>query len=162
MTRIDIPEGEGSERTRLWSLRPEFADAAEKFNQVISNSSILAIREREAARVRIAHINRCEPCSEARVIDGYLYDLNECFYENLDEQEERYRYSSRERLAIEFAERFTVGKDAFDEQFWAELRHNFSAPEILDLAMSVAKWLAFGRLNAIFDLEPLCPIEIRP
>ncbi len=162
MAHVEIPEGEGSERARLWSLRPEFAEAAEHFNHVINSFSILPVRESEAARARMAHINQCEPCSEARVVDGQSYGLDEAFYAGLDSKETRHAYSARERLAIEFAERFDAGKDAFDEQFWSEMRLNFSSAEILDLAMSVAKWLAFGRMNAVFDLVPLCPVEIRP
>ncbi|HKT75222.1 MAG TPA: carboxymuconolactone decarboxylase family protein [Sphingobium sp.] len=162
MVTIKLPEGDGSERERLWSLHPELGAAADHFNDVVQNGSILSVPEQEAARARVAHINGCEPCSTARVLDMGSHGLDESFYADVDDPARRGRYSRRERLAIEFAERFAAGKDAFDESFWTELQDAFADKEIFDLAMSVAKWLALGRINAVFDLAVACPIVIRP
>jgi alkylhydroperoxidase family enzyme len=162
MARIDLPPGPGEERERMWRLRPELGNAAEELSRVVQQCSIIPVREHEAARMRIAHINGCSPCSEARVQDMAAHGLDESFYAEVDDPERRGRYTERERLAIEFAERFAAGKEAFDDVFWADFHAAFSDEEIVDLAASVAKWLALGRINAVLDLSVSCPIRIAP
>lgn len=162
MATITLPQGEGTERERLWSLRPEFGAAADRFNDALQGASILPVSEQEAARARIAHINGCEPCSNARMIDMETHGLDESFYADVDDPARRGRYTPRQRMAIAFAERFAAGKASFDDAFWEEIQQVFSPEEIFDLAMSVAKWLALGRINAVFDLAVACPIVLRP
>lgn len=162
MARIDLPPGPGEDRERMWRLRPELGEAAEALSRVVQECSIVPVREHEAARMRIAHINGCSPCSDARVEDMAVHGLDESFYAGVDDPERRDRYTERERLAIEFAERFAAGKEAFDDAFWADFRAAFSDEEIVDLATSVAKWLALGRINAVLDLSVSCPIRIAP
>ena len=162
MARIDLPDGPGEDRERMWRLRPELGAAAEALSRVVQERSIIPVREHEAARMRIAHINGCVPCSETRVDDMEAHGLDESFYADVDDPARRGRYTTRERLAIEFAERFEAGKDDFDDGFWAELRSVYSDAEIVDLGVSVAKWLALGRINAVFDLTVTCPIRMAP
>jgi alkylhydroperoxidase family enzyme len=162
LPRIDIPDGPGEERERMWRLRPEFGEAAEALSRIVQEQSIIPVREHEAARIRIAHINGCEPCSETRINEMERWDLEESFYLDVDDLAKRGRYTEREVLAIEFAERFAVGRDAFDDTFWGRLRGAFTDAEIVDLGVSVAKWLALGRINAVFDLTVSCPIRMAP
>ena len=138
MARIDLPEGPGEDRARIWQLHPEFGAAAEHYNEVVQRCSILPVREHEAARIRIAHINGCEPCSAARMSNAGELGLDESFYEDVDDPAKRGRYTPREVLAIEFAERFAVGRDAFDDAWWQRARAAFSDAEIVDLTVSVA------------------------
>lgn len=160
MPRIDIPDGPGEERQRMWQLHPEFGAAAEQFNRVVQERSILGVREHEAARMRMARINQCEPCSEARMADMDTWSLDEAFYQAVDDPDRRSSFTEREQLAIEFAERYSIGRDAFDDPFWTRLRAAYSDPEIVDLTVSVAKWLALGRMNAVLELTVSCPIRI--
>jgi alkylhydroperoxidase family enzyme len=162
MARIDIPEGAGEERQRMWRLRPELGEAAEAFSAAVQERSIVPVREHEAARIRIAHINGCEPCSGARIADMEAWGIDESFYEDVDDPGRRGRYAAREVGAIEFAERFVAGAGAFDDAFWLRLRAAFSDAEIVDLAASCAKWLGLGRINAVLGLTVSCPIRIAP
>lgn len=146
----------------MWRLRPELGAAAEALSQAVQDHSIIPIREHEAARIRIAHINGCDPCSEARVENAEAWGIDESFYADVDDPLRRGRYSERERLAIEFAERFAEGAPAFDDDFWNRIRAAYGDAEIVDLGVSVAKWLALGRVNAVFDLHMSCPIMIKP
>ena len=59
MARIDIPEGEGGDAVQVWSLRPEMGGAVAKLSDAAYNKSILPVRVREAARMRIAQLNDC-------------------------------------------------------------------------------------------------------
>ncbi len=163
MARIDLPEGHDPDRARMWRLiAPEIGEAAEAFSRTIQESSIVPVPEHEAARIRIAHINGCEPCSDARIANMAGFGLDEAFYANVDDPALRGGYAPRVQLAIAFAERFAAGKDAFDDAYWTDLRAAFTDAEIVDLAASCAKWLGLGRINAILDLTVACPIEIAP
>jgi alkylhydroperoxidase family enzyme len=163
MARIELPEGDEPDRARMWRLiAPEIGAAAERFSETIQRESIVPVPEHEAARIRIAHINGCEPCSDARIADMDAFGLDEAFYRDVDDPALRSRYAPRVRLAIGFAERFAAGAHAFDDAFWSELRAAFSDAEIVDLAASCAKWLGLGRINAVLDLSVACPIQIAP
>ncbi len=162
MARIELPDGDGEDRVRMWTLRPEFGAAAENFSAVVQSSTILGVSEHEAARVRIAHLNGCEPCSEARMADMEVWGLDESFYDDVDDEALRDRYSPREAVAIEFAERFVAGAAQFDDDFWRRCRTVYSDAEIVDLATSCAKWLGLGRINAVLGLTVSCPIRIAP
>lgn len=163
MARIDLPMGDGPDRERMWQMvAPEIGEAAEAFSRTIQEVSILPVPEHEAARIRIAHLNGCEPCSDARIADMGAFGLDEAFYENVDDPALRDRYSPRVQLAIGFAERFVQGRQAFDDGFWIALRGAYSDAEIVDLTASCAKWLGLGRINAVLDLTVACPISITP
>lgn len=161
MARIDLPEGPGEERERMWRFRPEMGAAADAFSAAVQECSTLTVREQEAARTRIAHINRCIPCTDARIDDMAAWGLDEAFYANVDAPDPD-RYSLRERLAIGFAERFAAGAETFDDAFWDDMRNAFDDGEIVDLAAGCAKWLGLGRINAVLDLQRSCPIRLKP
>ena len=143
----------------MWSLRPDLGQAAHDFGEALQAGAQLPVRVREAARIRIAHINDCIPCSEARVEDMERYGLDEDFYAHVDDPARRGDYGVREAMAIGFAERFAVGPTAFDDQFWAEMNAAFSPEETLELAAHCAKWLGLGRLNAVMAISVSCPIR---
>jgi len=59
MARIEIPAGEGGDAVMMWSLRPEMGRAVGRLTERVYHSSILDVRVREAARMRIAQLNDC-------------------------------------------------------------------------------------------------------
>ena len=160
MPNIDLPEGPGEEPRRAWSLRPEMGAAGFAYSDAIQATTTLPLGELEAARIRIAHINGCIPCSEARIEDAAAIGLDDAFYADVDDPAKRGRYSHREALAIGFAERFAAGIDTFDDAFWDEMRAAFDSGEIVELAACCGKWLGLGRVNAVLGLEVSCPIVI--
>lgn len=160
MPRIELPETPGEQTARMWSLRPRLGQAVHAFGEAIRANVGLSLREQEAARMRIAHINGCLPCSEARIAGMDELGIDEAFYADVDDPAKRTRYAPREALAIGFAERFAAGREAFDDGFWADLNAAFDPGEIVELASAVAKWLAIGRINAVLELELSCPIVI--
>lgn len=144
----------------MWSLRPDLGAAAHGFGDALQSGAHLPLRVREAARIRIAHINGCVPCSETRIEEMESHGLTEAFYAGVNDPENRANYAPHEALAIAFAERFATGPSAFDDGFWGELNAHFSADELLELATHCAKWLGLGRLNAVMDISASCPIRI--
>jgi len=62
-------------------------------------------------------------------------------------------FSSREKLALHFAERMALNHHSIDDTFFHDLRREFSPAEILELGMMTGLFIGYGRLLAILDLE---------
>ena len=59
MARIDVPEGDGREASRIWQLAPSLGVGLGAMSKAVYEQSSLAVREREVARMRIAQLNEC-------------------------------------------------------------------------------------------------------
>jgi hypothetical protein len=59
MARIDVPDGEGLEASRIWKVAPHLGEGLHAMSVAIYEKCSLPIREREAMRMRIAQLNRC-------------------------------------------------------------------------------------------------------
>jgi alkylhydroperoxidase family enzyme len=59
MARVDIPDGEGMEASRVWKLAPHIGAGLHAMSEAVYERSSLPIREREVARMRIAQLNQC-------------------------------------------------------------------------------------------------------
>jgi hypothetical protein len=60
MARIDVPEGDGREASRIWQLAPHLGTGMAAMGRAVYEESSLPIRVREIARMRIAQLNRCD------------------------------------------------------------------------------------------------------
>jgi alkylhydroperoxidase family enzyme len=158
MARIELPPGDEDELVRLYMVSPKMGMAAATFSDAVYNKSSLGTREREAARIRIAAINGCTVCLETRT-ESETETLSEEEYLGMERWADLPTLSERERLAAEFAERFALDHRNIDDELWARLHAAYSDREIFDLAMSVAGWLALGRITAVFDAGVACPIR---
>jgi len=81
--------------------------------------------------------------------------VTEDLYAHVAEYREHRDYTERERLAIEYAERFALDHQAIDDDLWARLRGAFTDAEVLDLTICVASFLALGRVMAVLGIEPI-------
>ena len=69
-------------------------------------------------------------------------------------------FTNRERLAVEFAERLAVAHHDIGDEFFDELRTEFSEAEIVELGMMAGQYIGFGRLLMVLDLTPkFCPTD---
>jgi alkylhydroperoxidase family enzyme len=80
-------------------------------------------------------------------------------YSQVASYQESEEFSEREKLAIEFAERYALDHENMDETFWQRLRRHYTDAEVFDLGASVACWLGYGRLLRVLDVEDSCSIE---
>ena len=122
MPRIDIPEGKADPEVRMWKLRPEMGIGAGALSHAVYEQSIVPVRERELARMRIAQINDCAICQQWRKTPGSAEALTEDDYAHVGDWRTYPGYSERERLAIEYAERFALDHRNIDDEFFARLR----------------------------------------
>ena len=144
MARLDIPPGEGGDAVQIWSLQPELGRAATRLVDAAYNKSILPVRVREAARMRIAQLNECTVCLAFRADTVRAQGLGEDFYGSVGSDDDGL-LSAQERLAVEFAERFALDHTSIDDAFMARLRAAFTDPEVFDLTVCVSAFLGLGR-----------------
>ena len=61
--------------------------------------------------------------------------------------------TDREKLAVRFAQRMATDHHSMDDDFFKELRAEFTDPEIFELGMITGQFIGYGRLISILDLE---------
>jgi AhpD family alkylhydroperoxidase len=160
MARISVPDGPGGEAAMVWTLRPELGATVGHMVDAVYRRSILPAAEREVARMRIAQLNACGACATFRAPSVVAAGVDEELYLHLEEFDRYPGYSDRQRLAIEFAERFAVDHGSIGDELFDRLRRHFSDAEILDLTMCVAVYLGLGRALAVLGIEEHTEIEI--
>jgi alkylhydroperoxidase family enzyme len=152
MARIDIPPGEGGDEVRVWSMRPELGAAMGTMIDAAYHKSILPAREREAARMRIALLNGCTICQNFRARSFAEQGVTPELYAHVHDALERDDYTVREKLAIEFAERFALDHQGMDDELFTRLRAAFADDEILDLTICCATFLGLGRMLTVLGI----------
>jgi alkylhydroperoxidase family enzyme len=132
----------------------------EKMVRTVYGSSILPAEEREAARMKIAQLNSCNACTTFRATSVSAAGVEDDLYAHLDDYETYEGYTERQRLAIEYADRFALDHTSIDDGLFERLHAMFSDAEILDLTMCVASYLGLGRALAVLGIEDHVPIDL--
>jgi alkylhydroperoxidase family enzyme len=160
VARLDIPDGPGGEAAMIWSLRPQLGGMVERMIKGAYSQSVLPPAERELARMRIAQINDCVACSDFRAPSVLETGVAPELYDHVAEFATYPGYSDRQRLAIEYADRFATDHASLDDAFFATLRASYTDEEILDLTLCVAVFLGLGRTLAVLGVDQSCAIDI--
>lgn len=79
--------------------------------------------------------------------------VDKALYEHVAEYHDHCGYTAREKLAIEYAERFVLDHLAIDDAFFARLRAAFADDEVLDLTICIGTFLALGRLLQVLQID---------
>ena len=106
----------------IWTLRPQLGGMVERMIRGAYQQSILPADERELARMRIAQINDCVACSDFRAPSVLDAGVAPELYENVAAYATYPGYTPRQRLAIEYAERFATDHASIDDAFFGRLR----------------------------------------
>lgn len=160
MARVEVPDGPGGEAAMIWTLRPELVGMVERMIRGAYQESILPAEERELARMRIAQINDCIACSDFRAPSVLEAGIEPELYENVTAYATYPGYTPRQRLAIEYAERFATEHASIDDAFFGRLRAVFSDEEILDLTLCVAVFLGLGRSLTVLGVDQSCALDV--
>lgn len=110
--------------------------------------------------MKIAEINSCGACSTFRAPSIQESALSEELYRHVGDYKTYEGYTERQRLAIEYAERFATGSDSLDDGFFGQLHAAFTDPEILDLTMCIAAYLGLGRALAVLGIDEPAPMDV--
>lgn len=150
--------------------------AAGGFSRAVYCESQLSLREFEGARMRTAQLNGCAICQDFRserdakpmysvngetpatMVTGNGPAPDEAFFASIADWQTATVFSPRERLAIEFAERFATEPKVLsaDADFWVRMHDNFSDGEIVDLAHCTAAWMGLGRVAHVLGFDSVC------
>ncbi|OBK43087.1 carboxymuconolactone decarboxylase family protein [Mycobacterium sp. 1081908.1] len=160
MARVSVPDGPGGEAAMIWSLRPQLGSMVERMIRGAYQQSMLPAEERELARMRIAQINDCVACSDFRAQSVLDAGVAPELYDNVAAYASYPGYTARQRLAIEFAERFATDHASMGDAFFDRLRESFSDEEILDLTLCVAVFLGLGRSLTVLGVDQSCAIDL--
>ena len=181
MVRISIPDSEMT-NPHAFAQRlhaPTIMAAAGGFSSAVYRDSALSLREFEAARLRVAEINGCMICQQFRsardageMLAGSGARPTRCIADNGPAPDEAFVaaipqwrtsgvFSERERLALEFAERFAEEPKvlAADDDFWARMHACYSDSDIVDLSHCVAAWTGLGRVAHILGFDSACSVS---
>lgn len=159
MPRIGVPDDLGS-----WmALRPELGAGLVALSEAVYGKSILPLRVQELARMRIALSNECAVCRNARYDGGAADGLDEDFYAHAAAWRDWPGYSTREKLAAEYAEGLATDHLRLrdDAGFWQRLRQHYSDAEIVDLAICCSLWLGAGRTMRVLDVGQTCALVMQ-
>ena len=111
----------------------------------------------ELVRLRIAYFNQCRSCMAIRYRDAVADGLSEevvCSLENPGDAQE---LSASERAAVGYGELMATNHLAIDDAVHEELREHFSEAQIVELGMTVAFFVGFGRLAATYHMVEELP-----
>ena len=162
MPHIDVPEGKADPEVRVWALRPEMGIGAGTLSHAIYEQSIVPVRERELARMRIAQINGCAICQQWRKTPGAEGAVTEADTPRRDVADVPRLLGERDRLAVEYAERFALDHHTLDDAFFdRDCAPSFTDAEVLDLTVCIGGWLALGRTLHVLGLDELLPLVSR-
>ena len=148
----------------VWTqLAPPLTAAAAGYSSAVYEQSSLSLREFEAARITMARINRCALCLDWRTArdvpsrGAAADEVTEHFYAAVGSTDDA-TLSVRERLAAEFARRYSTDHLGMDAAFWDRCHDVYTDDELVDLALCVGSWLALGRFNQVFDIDGACRV----
>jgi len=161
LARIQLPTDK-DELTEIWGALPGLGTAVSRLAEQVYayEKSSLTARERECARMRVAQINDCPICLGWRIPSLSQQGVDEELYAHVSEYRGSSAYSVREKLCIEYVERFILDHHNMGDEFWERMRAQFKDLEILDLGITVGHLLAFGRLTAVLRLgQGACSIK---
>ena len=178
MLKIDVPADRADNPYQFAAETHaiEIMAAGGAFSHAVYKHSRLSLREFEAARSLIAQINGCQICQQfraARDLDSMFSAVgvradqavtgngpapDEAFYAAVGKWRESDQFSERERLALEFAERFALEPKllASDHGFWGRMKARFDDGEIVDLAHCTAAWIGLGRVAHVLGFDSVC------
>jgi len=160
VARIDVPDGPGGDAAMVWSLRPEMAGMVDRMITTAYQRSKLPASEREMARMRIAQLNACTACNTFRAPSVIDAGITEDEYAHVERWQTWPGYTDRQRLVIEYAERFAADHRAIDDELFGRLRERFADEEILDLTLCCAVFLGLGRTLEVLGITDSCPLDI--
>jgi alkylhydroperoxidase family enzyme len=156
MSRINLPVGDMPDTARLFSMNPAMGKALAGLSQAIYSQTTIDLRVREAVRMRIAHINQCTLCVGFRfpqqAAEFAAAGIDEAFYAAIPDWRNSALFSEREKIAIDYAEKFAQDHLSLDENFFADLHKHFSDEEIFTLTTIIAGLIANGRILQVLQV----------
>ena len=142
---------------RMWAHTPEISKGIVALGGALKTHRSLPDRLVELVRLRVAFHNQCRSCMAIRYQDGVEAGIDEDLVCSLDKPQEAEDLSDAEKAAIEYGELFATNHLAIDDSIYENLREHFSEAEIVELSITVAWFVGFGRLAATYHMVEELP-----
>lgn len=143
--------------TRYFAHCPEQALGLMAFGGALKKNRQLPERLVELVRLRIAFFNQCRSCMAIRYSDAVADGVDEALVCSLERPQEAENLTPAEKVAIRYGELMATDHLAIDDALHAELRAHFSEAEIVELGMTCAFFVGFGRLAATWKMVEELP-----
>ena len=142
---------------RMFAHTPEISKGLVAFGGAIKSHRSLPDRLVELVRLRVAFHNQCRSCMAIRYQDGVDAGIDEDLVWSLEKPQEAEDLSEAEKAAIEYGELFATNHLAIDDSVYENLRKYFSEAEVVELSITVAWFVGFGRLAATYHMVEELP-----
>ena len=142
---------------RMFAHTPEISKGLVAFGGAIKSYRSLPDRLVELVRLRVAFHNQCRSCMAIRYQDGVDAGIDEDLVCSLEKPQEAKDLSDAEKAAIEYGELFATNHLAIDDSVYENLRKYFSEAEVVELSITVAWFVGFGRLAATYHMVEELP-----
>ncbi len=142
--------------TRMLAHAPQAAMGTLQFGGALVTNRTLPERLIELMRLRIAFHNQCKSCMAIRysvAADSFTED-DVC---SLEKPAEAENLDAREKLAIDFGERFATNHLSIDDDYFEKLKAEFTEAEIVELMLHCALYVGVGRAAALLDMTEELP-----
>ena len=143
--------------TRFFAHCPEQALGLMQFGRALKVNRALPERLVELVRLRIAFFNQCRSCMAIRYSDAVADGLSEDLVCSLEKPHEAANLSDAEKAAVRFGELMATDHLAIGDAIYADLRRYFSEAQIVELGMTCAFFVGFGRLAATWNMVEELP-----
>lgn len=143
--------------TRFFAHCPDQALGLMQFGRALKLNRQLPERLVELVRLRVAFFNQCRSCMAIRYSDAVADGVNEGLVCSLERPQEAENLSDAEKAAIRYGELMATDHLAIGDAIHAELRQHFSESEIVELGMTCAFFVGFGRLAATWHMVEELP-----
>lgn len=142
---------------RIFAHCPEQAKGLAAFGGSLKMGRSLSERLVELVRLRVAFHNQCRSCMAIRYTDALDDGLTEDMVCSLESAPEAENLSDAEKAAIDYAEKFATNHLSIDDGVYDNLRKHFTEAQIVELGMTVAFFVGFGRLAASWAMTEELP-----
>ena len=147
--------------TRYFAHCPEQALGLMGFGGALKRNRTLPERLVELVRLRVAFFNQCRSCMAIRYSDAVADGVTEGLVCSLERPQEAANLTPAEKAAIRYGELMATDHLAIDDAAYADLRAHFSEAQIVELGMTVAFFVGFGRLAATYHMVEELPQAFR-
>lgn len=142
---------------RMWAHTPEISKGIVALGGALKTHRSLPDRLVELVRLRVAFHNQCRSCMAIRYKDGQEDGITEDLVCSLEKPMEAENLSDAEKAAIHYGELFATNHLAINDATYDNLRKYFSEAEIVELSITVAFFVGFGRLAASYHMVEELP-----
>ena len=143
--------------TRYFAHCPEQALGLMGFGGALKRNRSLPERLVELVRLRVAFFNQCRSCMAIRYADAVADGVTEGLVCSLERPQEAENLSAAEKAAIRYGELMATDHLTINDAVYADLRRHFTEAQIVELGMTVAFFVGFGRLAATWHMVEELP-----